>query len=81
MIDVTLEYCQQWNYAPRAVSVTAAVLEEFGPQIKSWQLIPSSGGRFELTVAGDLIYSKLETGRHTDPDEIKQLVGNKLAAL
>jgi selenoprotein W-related protein len=60
------------------VSVTAAALAEFNKQIKSWTLIPSSGGRFELTVDGDLIYSKLETGRHTDPEEIKKLLRQKL---
>jgi selenoprotein W-related protein len=62
------------------VSVTAAVLDEFGDQIKSWTLIPSRGGRFELTVDGDLIYSKLETGRHTNPEEIKTLLRQKLGA-
>ena len=61
------------------MSLTAAVLETFGPQIKRWTLIPSSGGRFEVTVNGDLIYSKLATGRHTDPEEIKTLLGEKLA--
>jgi selenoprotein W-related protein len=62
------------------VSVTAAALDEFGEQVKSWTLIPSSGGRFELTVDGDLIYSKLETGRHTTPDEIKDLLRQKLSS-
>ena len=60
--------------------VTEAALAEFGDQIKSWLLIPSDGGRFELTVAGDLIYSKLETGRHTDPEEINELLAGKLAS-
>jgi selenoprotein W-related protein len=63
------------------VSVTASTLEEFGPKIKSWTLIPSDGGRFEVTVNGDLVYSKLETGRHTDPEEIRQLLDEKLSLL
>lgn len=63
------------------MSVTASILEEFGPKIKSWTLIPSDGGRFEVTVNGDLIYSKLETGRHTDPEEVKQLLDEKLTSL
>jgi selenoprotein W-related protein len=33
-------------------------------------LIPSKGGVFEVTVDGDLIYSKKESGRHADPEEV-----------
>ena len=61
--------------------VTAEALETFKDQIGSWKLIPSSGGRFELTVNDDLIYSKLETGRHTDPEEVNQLLEKKFASL
>ncbi len=37
-------------------------------------LIPSDGGRFEVEANGDLLYSKLKTGRHVQPGEIKDLV-------
>jgi selenoprotein W-related protein len=33
-------------------------------------LVPADGGKYEIRVNGDLIYSKLETGRHADPPEI-----------
>lgn len=42
-----------------------AIFEEFG-QKYDIHLIPSKGGVFEVKVEGDLIYSKLETGRHAD---------------
>ena len=38
------------------------------------RLIPSSGGRFEITVNGRKIYSKLETGEFPDPDAILRQV-------
>jgi len=41
-------------------------------------LIPSDGGRFELTVNGKLLYSKLETNRHAQPGEVVKLVGKYL---
>jgi len=47
-------------------------------QIETIQIIPSSGGRFEITVNGDLVYSKLSTGRHANPGEVHQLVKAKL---
>jgi selenoprotein W-related protein len=41
--------------------LTAAVLNTLKQQVQSWTLVPSRGGCFEVTVDGELIYSKLET--------------------
>ncbi len=54
----------------RAVSPKEALLKPFENKIEEIELVPSGGGRFEVSVNGDLIYSKLATGRHADPDEI-----------
>ena len=43
-------------------------------QIESIKIIPSSGGKFEVTANGDLIYSKLATGRHANPGEVHGLI-------
>jgi selenoprotein W-related protein len=40
-------------------------------------LVPSDGGRFEVSVNGRLIYSKLATQRHAQPGEVIGLV-NKI---
>jgi selenoprotein W-related protein len=34
------------------------------------QLVPSDGGRFEISVDGKQIYSKLQTGQFPDEDKI-----------
>ncbi len=47
-------------------------------QIESIEIIPSSGGRFEVTVNGEPIYSKMSTGRHANPGEIYKLIQAKL---
>ena len=52
----------------------AEVLNEFESQIESFNLVPSDGGRFEVTVNGDLVYSKLKTGRHVKPGEVVGVV-------
>ena len=41
-------------------------------------MIPSSGGCFELTVGGDLLYSKLETGEFPDEGKLVEEVGARL---
>ncbi len=40
----------------------------------SIEMIPSSGGRFEVTVDGSPIYEKSRLGRHAKPGEIAQLL-------
>jgi selenoprotein W-related protein len=52
----------------------AEVLKEFEPEIESFTLVPSDGGRFELSVNGELVYSKLQTHRHAEPGELARLI-------
>lgn len=56
----------------------AQVLEAHEQKIERIGLIPSDGGRFEVEVNGDLIYSKLETGRHLEDQELVGLVADYL---
>ena len=53
----------------------AALLKKYEYQISEITLVPSDGGRFEVSVDGNLVYSKLRTGRHTDEGEVTRLVG------
>ena len=46
------------------------LLEEFAASVESLTLIPSSGGVFEVTVDGDLIYSKKATGQHAEYEQV-----------
>ncbi len=52
----------------------AELLHSFEPEIEMITLIPSDGGRFEVTVNGELIYSKLQTQRHANAGEVNELV-------
>ncbi|UCF81385.1 MAG: Rdx family protein [Acidobacteriota bacterium] len=42
--------------------MTEALLNEFKRNIKRLELVPSDGGRFEVSLNGELVYSKLQTG-------------------
>lgn len=37
-------------------------------------MIPGSGGIFDVTVDGNLVYSKFDTGRFPNPGEVLQLI-------
>ncbi len=54
------------------------LLKNFEPETESITLIPSEGGRYEVTVNDTLVYSKLQTGRHANPGEVVSLVEKSL---
>ena len=56
------------------MSLTDELLKNYEHVIETIMLIPSDGGRFEVTVNGDLIYSKLQIHRHAEPGEVLGLV-------
>ncbi len=52
------------------MSLAEELLKNYEHVIESVALIPSDGGRFEVSVNGQLIFSKLETKRHAEAGEI-----------
>ncbi|GAB4521860.1 MAG: hypothetical protein Fur0018_02860 [Anaerolineales bacterium] len=58
--------------------MAAELLKEYEANIAALRLVPSDGGRFEVSVNGNLLYSKLETRRHAEPGEVRLLVQHYL---
>jgi selenoprotein W-related protein len=56
------------------VSLANELLKEFEYDVENLTLVPSDGGRFEVTVGDELVYSKLQTHRHAEPGEVLGLV-------
>jgi selenoprotein W-related protein len=52
----------------------AELLKTYEPEIESVKLIPSDGGRFEVSVNGEMAYSKLQTHRHAEPGEVTGII-------
>lgn len=53
------------------------LLEEHGQGISTLSLVPSAGGRFEVTVNGELVFSKAELGRFPEVKELREKVARK----
>jgi selenoprotein W-related protein len=51
-----------------------AILTKFEHYIDDVTIIPSRGGVFEVMVGDDLVFSKLELGRHATTDEVIESV-------
>jgi selenoprotein W-related protein len=58
--------------------VAVELLEAYESQIESLTLVPSDGGRFEVSVNEVLVFSKLKTHRHAEPGEIADLVRKEI---
>ena len=52
----------------------AELLKEYEAEITSLALLPSDGGRYEVTVNGTLLYSRLQTGEHIEPKDVIKLL-------
>jgi selenoprotein W-related protein len=56
------------------VSLTEELLKHYEHLVEEIKLTPSDGGRFEVTVNGQLLYSKSNLHRHAEPGEVLSLV-------
>lgn len=52
------------------------LLKNYEHVIESITLVPSDGGKFEVTVNGKLLFSKSQLHRHAEPGEVLGLVRN-----
>ena len=56
------------------MSLAGDLVREFEGEIEKLEIHPSDGGRFEVRVNGDLVFSKKQVGRHAEPGEVAGLV-------
>ena len=49
-------------------------MDEYEHDISSLVVVPSKGGVFEVTIDGDLIFSKKALGRHAKAGEVMGLL-------
>ena len=74
-MKLSIEYCSVWNYLPKATSLEAELKQSFvGMDIT---LISSGGGVFEVTIDGDLIFSKKALDRFPEKDEIIRIINQR----
>lgn len=55
------------------MSATADLLSNYQHVIESLTLVTGVKGVYDVTVDGELIYSKGDTGRHAEPGEVLEL--------
>ena len=58
--------------------MASTLLTEYKQKLQSLELVPSDGGCFELTIDGELVYSKLDSGEFPDEGAMMAAVGKRL---
>jgi selenoprotein W-related protein len=76
---VEIEYCNQCRWLLRAAWTAQELLTTFDGEISGVMLRPGTGGVFNVSVDGDLVWSRKDAGRHAEISELKQLVRDKVA--
>ena len=70
-MNISIEYCTQWNYDVRALSLRDNIKNKFGIDV---ELIEGSGGVFEVSLNNSLIFSKKELSRFPNENEVEDLI-------
>lgn len=74
MHHITINYCTQCRWMLRAAWMAQELLSTFDGEIAELTLKPGTGGIFEVTADGKLIWSRKAAGRFPDIKELKQRV-------
>ena len=60
------------------MSLATEVLSRWAPIMRAVELQSSSGGRFDITLDGELVFSKKAKGRFPKPGEVAVLLEARL---
>ena len=71
---ITFTYCTQCNWLLRTGWMAQELLSTFGQDIGAVTLIPGTGGIFQITLDGVLIWDRKERGGFPDVKQLKQMV-------
>ena len=71
---VEISYCTQCRWLLRAAWLAQELLTTFEHDLYTVALKPGTGGIFEITLNGELIFSRKAAGRFPEAKEVKQLI-------
>ncbi|TCL02892.1 MULTISPECIES: SelT/SelW/SelH family protein [Sodalis] len=69
---VTIRYCSQCNWLLRAAWMAQELLQTFNTDLASVTLVPGSGGIYEITVEGEVLWDRKTDGGFPDAAQLKQ---------
>ncbi len=58
----------------------ALLLERWGPVLRGVEVVPGTGGIFDVHVDGELVFTKRMLGHYPDPGDVEPLLRERLGA-
>ena len=75
---VCIHYCSQCRFVLRATWLAQEILFTFGNDLGEVALQPGTGGVFEVSLDGEVLFSRASSGRFPESKELKQLIRDKI---
>lgn len=75
---ISFTYCTQCNWMLRTAWMAQELLSSFGQDLGSVTLVPGTGGIFEVTVDGELVWERKRDGGFPDSKQLKQIVRDRV---
>ena len=76
--QLSITYCTQCNWLLRSAWMAQEVLSTFSTEMGAVTLVPGTGGIFEITLDGALIWERKRDGGFPDVKQLKQLVRDRV---
>lgn len=76
---VEIEYCTQCRWLLRAAWMAQELLTTFEQDLGGVTIVPGSGGVYDISVNGNVIWSRKAHGRFPEIKELKRLVRDHVA--
>lgn len=73
-LTVSIRYCTQCNWLLRSAWLAQELLQTFGQELGSVSLEPGTGGIFEISVDGVLVWERKRDGGFPEAKVLKQRV-------
>ncbi|MHC9059463.1 Rdx family protein [Pantoea sp. y20] len=71
---ITIHYCTQCNWLLRSAWMAQELLHTFAEDLRAVTLQPGTGGVFEITIDGQVIWERKQEGGFPDAAALKQRV-------
>jgi selenoprotein W-related protein len=75
-----IEFCVPCDFRSQALGLAKEAVDQWADRLSEIRLVPSNGGRFEVTLDADVIFSKAALERHAKPGEVSRLIGERIGA-
>ena len=75
---LSITYCTQCNWLLRSAWMASEVLSTFSLEMGEVILRPGTGGIFEISLDGELIWERKRDGGFLDVKQLKQMVRDRI---